>query len=264
MKFSVGRSFSDLGRELGSKWRALLLALILPAIAMSLLEVASAADRPSFVMSVGLSLTYMLVSALFAVTCHRIVLLGESDLPNRIGLYLDRRVVHYLLYSIAIGLVFGLGYLFVFLASMPFVGMGSTGAPAGFVFGATLWMAALILFGYFGVRLSMVLPDRAIGRSRPWDELFRMSRGNGWRLFVAVVIPPVLAALLGILLHPILDASRGLSVAIPNTLLVLVSAGVGVMAVSCAYRELLRLESEPPAPGEPEPEQDNAAPPTPP
>lgn len=250
MKFSTGRALSDLGRELGMKWRALLLALILPAIAMSLLEVAAHSSgfplSLGFLVSLGFLAVDLVVYALFAVTCHRIVLLGESNIPNRFGVYLDRRVWRYFFYYVTIGMIFIVGFIAATMMTMPFFVLGSEvsdgAGPAGSRGALVIAAAAGLLFAYPSVRLSMVLPDRAIDGKRPWEELFQMSRGNGWRLVAAVLIPPLLIAIPAWLARPVFEASRGLSAAIPNTLLVLVSAAVGVMAVSCAYRELLRIQ----------------------
>ena len=97
---------------------------------------------------------------------------------------------------------------------------------------------ALVPLIYFVARASLVLPDRALGGSTPFDEVWSWSIGNGWKLGAVLFVPPLLINLVIVLA----------TISMPTELRQLISAFASipvlifeVALLSCAYRGLRKL-----------------------
>lgn len=145
---------------------------------------------------------------LFATVVHRVVLLGEPSLPNRMGMFWTERETRFLGWLI--------GVLFLYFAlSLP-------NAMLYFAFSEDIigwdsaWIATIlgyILIAYFQGRFSLVLPATATDRRLDFRESWAMSRGKGMMIAIALVLPamipiPIEWALYGVLgdsFRPIAD-----------------------------------------------------------
>src|SRR5699024_8090248 len=78
MKISIGRGLVDALVALRDNGRTLLLALAPPAIGIALLTVWAEQQPPGTALRLLLMLPLLFLYALFAVTCHRVILLGRK------------------------------------------------------------------------------------------------------------------------------------------------------------------------------------------
>jgi len=168
-------------------------ALIATALAMAALDIAMRYGLKSVG---GVSLVVLLVFlywmlawavyTLFAVTCHRIVLLGETSVPKYGLLSWTSRETRFL------------GWLFVLF----FYGLLIIGPVLLVTFGAVFlgvpffkgyekywfFLGAVGLI-YVFARLAVLFPATAIGERRNTDWAFETTAKNGWRLVAASCFP---------------------------------------------------------------------------
>ena len=108
---------------------ALFWALLLPSIIMTLVSVGQILmlqhamalrdngeifwTAMNYMMITNLSTIIItgILAAIFAVTCHRIVLLGKESLPNSFGLYFSKRELKYFGWIFLFSLPMGIGYI---------------------------------------------------------------------------------------------------------------------------------------------------------
>ncbi len=219
-------------------WRAiyregfsLVVALGIPAVCISLIETISL-DYPS---RFPYSLLFWSLAApfyvLFAVICHRSVILGGSSLPNRLGLFWSARETGFLGWTIALIIVtwlLGIGVMLLALLS-PF--------PEGVTL-LLVWLALAYLY----VRLAMVFPATAVEDEASFDRAWALTYGNGLRIIfvIALSLAPVILVLAG--LYYLIGADSVLSFAIEEISSHVVML-VTVCALSVSYRELIDLEN---------------------
>jgi hypothetical protein len=242
-RFSALAVWSDLWRELREHWAVLIQATAIPLLLTVLLEQADQLwDWPWPIRTIG-GIVYALISCLFAISIHRVILLGQDALSNRYGLFAERYVLHYVGALIAgtlcmIAAVVCL-MLVTFIPSLLVTELSTGGSHfMGLLFAIGLWMP----FSYLLARVSIWLPARAVGDRSSYSQLFGLSRGNGWRLTIATMLPATLVALC---LTPItnwLIENPGAPSLIPSFMIGLASSLILVGLLSCAYRALRKLD----------------------
>lgn len=179
-------------RETGSRWRTLLRVLMAPALLTSTVLLCMGEFARDSWWQYGLIIISFAIYALFAVNCHRVVMLGADSIPTRWGLYWSSRETRFFGWTIGIGLIAGvvslpLGFLVLEFAILP-----SEMAPGyGIVWDLMLFVTAIPAV-YLGSRWSLVLPSTAIDRRPSLGSAWDLSRGNGWRLAVLLGVPPLL------------------------------------------------------------------------
>lgn len=194
-----------------------------------------------------------LMTALFAVSCHRIVLLGAHSLPNPWGLYATGNVVRYFGYEILISVIVSLSGavlgLVAFGANALMHDAGMIGAdvmhtsndPSGVT--TFIWIASVPL-AYLYSRLSMVLPATAIEHRIGLEAAWSMSIENGWRLTLALIFATLPLTLLGMLFSYLVDEEPSAPISMAGTLITILMGGVVVISLSCAYRQLQGIEAQ--------------------
>lgn len=239
----VGEAFS----QLKSRWRPLLRALIGPASVLAALEIAMGRVRGDLWWTIALSLADFLVYVLYAVSCHRIVLLGPQSLANRWGVYWSGRELRFVGWSVAIGLLASLPAL-PLLAAM----YGVSKAPGidfvNWVPELPSWAITWIAYApvlYVASRASLVLPATAIGRRPGLGHSWALSRHNGWRLTIALAIPGLMVSALSQLVWSGLGNPGGIVPAFILALWFCLLGAVEVTVLSVAFRRL----SSPPLEG---------------
>ena len=168
---------------------------------------------------------------LFAVVCHRSVILGGSSLPNRFGLFWSARETGFLGWTIAIMVVtwlLGIGVVLLALFS-PF---------PEFVTLLLVWLALAYLY----VRLAMVFPATAVDDEASFDRAWSLTYGNGLRIMfvIALSVAPVILVLAG--LFYLLETGALLSYVFEEIVAHVVML-FGVCALSVSYRELIDFEN---------------------
>ncbi|MEW6529757.1 MAG: hypothetical protein AB1473_02900 [Thermodesulfobacteriota bacterium] len=133
--------------------------------------------------------------AVFAITCHRLILLGGDSVPKHGLAKWTRRETRFVGWTLLIGfyylcigfvlaiLLIGLTLFFEPLISpSPVVMKLAGGATAVLV-----WIPCL----YWGARYSILLPATAVDERPNLEWAWKVSQGNGWRLVLVVGVLPM-------------------------------------------------------------------------
>lgn len=140
------------------------------------------------------ALVSTLISVLLATTCHQFTLRPQHGTPSMLRFY-GRNEWRYILRLLQIALIAGLVFFVLMMTLMLLLNSLSHTQNAfaqpqmagiGFVVAA---IPALYLWG----RLSVTLPELALGQSSSLKHAWRLSEGNGGKLALVVVIIPVLS-----------------------------------------------------------------------
>ncbi|MDJ0905824.1 MAG: hypothetical protein QNI96_07380 [Woeseiaceae bacterium] len=230
--------------EVAARWRPLLRALIVPALLITALNFGTQylmqwqhESNGSFegLQALGWAqfVVWFLLYALFAMSCHRIILLGEESLPNRFGIYWTMRETRFLGWVVLVAMIY-------MLLSAPFQ-IAATYlrlyiTPDSFYWHFNAYIPVL-LATYVDGRISMVLPATAVGERSSIVESWRMTRGNGLHIAGALLIAAIATDLVSIGINQVLkdlpQTGRLVSFMVNFPL---VAVAVGIISVS--YREL--------------------------
>jgi hypothetical protein len=279
---SVGEVFSGVTRHyfqlLVASWPAVVVLFLSAGVyywvyftsgVVELIAAAQESNDPTTVLAVyerlfsggnGLILTLsiivgMIASALAAVRWHRFVLLGDGNvsfLRSEDGRYIWTFIKVWALYVLtAVFLVAGIVGGVVLIG--PAIRADTSGVMVGLVSLGGIFV--VLLFGGYVTRLMLALPDAAIGQAGRVFTVFRMARGNTWRLIgytflillmmvVVVLIAFLLAGVVGALL--LLLGQPGLAIAtivgvVLYVAIYLYFVMVGITMLSVAYREIVGL-----------------------
>lgn len=179
----------------------LLRALVIPAIAIFALEnFAYLYNRmltePSFWGSMLGSWLYVAIQSLpyilFAITCHRLVILGDDGVPHFGLMKWTKRETHYLVWFLVI---FIICMLLVFAINSFFVSKLVSSVEAGGSVESAQWQWRLIYLAYIPIlyvfcRLSVLYPAIAVDREVTAQWAWGLSQRNGWRLtFIVGFLP---------------------------------------------------------------------------
>lgn len=165
-----------------------------------------------------------------AVAIHRHVLLSDSEKAR------PATVKTHVTFGLAVIAVSVLGVMFVMPVSM--LGnlmLGNSPATA-----MLLGLVASVLAFYFVARLSLALPDRAIGRAAAVADVWRWSTNNGWNLVGVLFLPAFIVNLPVAIISSVSDTVMGQVVTALASIPVLIFE---VALLSCAYRSLRRLHN---------------------
>lgn len=130
----------------------------------------------------GMSLIAMLFSILMATAAHRFTLLPRDQWYTN-GLHgWGKDEWRYLGRAVVIGFIAGIAAL------VPFFIGAATGSQEGMAIGGTIGgLIAMYLFG----RLSITLPEVAIGKQGDLKRAWALSEGNGTRMVIVVLLIPI-------------------------------------------------------------------------
>ncbi len=180
-----------------------------------------------------------LAFALFAVTCHRLILLGDHSVPQYGLIRWSSRETRFVSWTLLIYLCAWVAAVVPNILAFHFMsGAPRPSWPMSWAMFAISFFAIMALPGYLFARLSVLLPATAVDERPSFNWAWKITKGNGWRLFLVVgVLPIVLWLGPGYLL--------GHSVIVD---LVIYSAGcvlyvVEIAALSLSYQHLTRSHS---------------------
>ena len=133
-------------------------------------------------------LIYGMVFTLFAVTCHRVIILGPDSVP-KYGLYsISMREVRF--YGWGLVVYFYLS-LITFIIMFPTVFFSFYSESNKY-----LWVSGMyILFipgTYVFSRLSILFPATAVDQRKDMKWAWDTTKGNGWRLLILIGVLPVI------------------------------------------------------------------------
>ncbi len=232
-RFPVALLLRDAIRELLAKRRALLPALLLPCAGITVLawvfEIVGSEGLKMFVWWLAYAPFYVM----FAVSCHRTVLLGTEQLPRASGIFWTRRETAFLGWFVGIALLaIAVSFVSGLLALMLPVSAGNT--MLGWARAAVLYLFA----SYFILRFSLVLPASALEHRVTFAESWAATKGHGITLAVAVGIPAGLATMILLGLDRVIGNYESLLFTLPYYLVSFVLMAVEIAVLSIAYKYL--------------------------
>ena len=126
--------------------------------------------------------TYLYI--VIVVRLHRIFLLNETESSLQGSLKWRKNNTNYLLTSLAIGLIAAvIAAPFIFCFTLIF-GVSEANSE--------IYMYVIMIpAGYVLSRISLVLPSVAINDKIDFSESWRISKGNGWKVFILLTIIPI-------------------------------------------------------------------------
>lgn len=205
-------------------------ALILVSMALVGLEYLWATE-PGYFSSMFYIIPYVILFTLFAVTCHRIVLLGNTEVPKYGILSWSKRETRFLGWTIVGYLFFTLITMFVGVFVIPIITPNSS-TELTYV----ISLAILVPGGYVLSRLSILFPATAVDERPNLKWAWNITSGNGWKLFLIVALLPQLVSAIYIFVdwpvHLIIQFAIGL--------LTYALVAIEIAALSVSYRFLNR------------------------
>jgi hypothetical protein len=172
---------------------------------------------------------------MFAVTCHRLVLLDPQAVASRIAPRWSSRETRFFMWMVLVWAVF-LGTVWGLSMLMLNTWVAWVEVPERAWFDWTVLAAKVPAF-YLVARISPVFPATAIDRKVDIRWAWRLTANNGWRLVLLVaVLPWVISHAVGLLY-------RGDPSVLETVVLTFVACAlfaVEVAAISLAYRELTK------------------------
>lgn len=184
--------------------------------------------------SMAIWLLKLPVYVLFAVSCHRVIILGRSYLPSASGVYWTMRETVFLGWTIGLGLLAAtLSLLIAFVrlllrdwADMPTV----------------TWITDLTLYlfaAYFLMRFALVLPAAALEHRLSFADSWAATRGNGLVLAFAIGVPAFMELLAFRTLDSIIATPEALLSSVPYFIVALITTAFQIAVMSIAYKYLV-------------------------
>lgn len=185
-----------------------------------------------------LSALYLALFTLFAVTCHRLVLLDSHSVASSVVPRWSWRETRFALFIVAVGLIslITVSVLVTLLHNM-FLRHATPELSSTVV--SWIQNASSIPMLYLFTRFSLVFPATAIDQRMTLQSSWALTRNNSWRLFVVVaVLPWIISHAVGLLY-------RGEASVLEIVLLTCFSfvlMAVEVAALSLSFRELTSMD----------------------
>jgi hypothetical protein len=216
---------------------ALLGRLLMPAIAIGFLEAIGSFTAGSLFTNLLIWALTTPFYVLFAVICHRTVILGPQFIPSAIGLFWSARETRFLGWTIALIIVsWGAGI------AIGLIGMMLPTSALGF---KMPWLPIVVMgfLGlYFYVRLMLVFPATAVDQATSLSDAWYLTAGHGVRIMASVLIAVIPVGLLGYAAFYFLRDGNDLVFELVAQVLGLIMFAFAVCTVSVAYRTLADLD----------------------
>ncbi len=216
----------------------LLRAISVPTLVLVLMLAAGASmamflSKPPLLLSWIFLLALALGSSFFAITCHRLILIGSAYRFQSFKAMPGYRELRFLGWGIVI-------YTMTAILEIPFVALLKTLAGTSAMTDEGKFVGWVKDIGsipalYVFSRLCLVFPAMAIDDSVSLRWSWEKTRGNGWRIFAVVgLFPWLIEKMIGLL-------SRNMATAVEQTILYIlfyIGLALGVIALSFTYKEL--------------------------
>ncbi len=205
-------------------------------------------QAPISVSGVGIvfGLVSMICVVLFSVAWHRRYLLPQESLTVISTLKWSRRQTRFLLVGILLGIIVtGIVSLGVLAQMVVGGGVGAgSGTPAAIFVIATL-IAGFIVYA----RLSLILPAITVDNTLTFQNCWNLTKGNGWRLLIIIVLGSLPVWLTGMLLSLLANSifsgwgigeslTAGLILNLIDQTIAFIAVAVGVSVLSISYQRL--------------------------
>lgn len=183
------------------------------------------------------SIVLGILAALFAVICHRIVLLGKDSLPNSFGLYFSKRELKYFGWVFLFGLPMGIGFLILTWMLTLFGTFDHY--PNVFLLFSRIWgIAGLVIVTFITAPFILVLPATAVGEKRVFKMARATVRGNIIRLAVVLLLPALITLLIRWALRHFGPETSNIPYDVITGLIYLVFLVFQTVALSVSYKSL--------------------------
>lgn len=168
--------------------RAAVIKMFLPAmLILALVDWSSSTflAENNYAGQFGFLIVSILLSVVFATSCHRFTLLPQDKWDANALHGMRREEFRYLLRGLLLGVIGAVVFFCTMLVAMLFIGQEEAwlGAVAGVLPALYIWS-----------RLSITLPELALGQKSDLKRAWSLSEGNGSRLVLVVFIVPVALA----------------------------------------------------------------------
>jgi len=184
--------------------------------------------------NIAIAVASLPLYVIFATICHRLVLLGDSAIPNPWGLFWSERETRFAGWSLIIGLLY-------FALSLPVMIIMQVFPKSGFGLNLT-WLAtysSYIFVAYFEGRFSLVLPATAIGKQLDLKGSWALSHTKGMVIAFALVIPALVLDITDYFVVSRLLNGNALYADLVWWLLTFPVLAVEVAVISIAYSKLI-------------------------
>lgn len=175
---------------------------------------------------------YLIGFSIFAVTCHRLILMDGLD--SSISISLQNREMKFAT------IVAVLCIIYYLVLVVPLTVLTNIPVIPNFVkFGGTLYYITLISSipaMYVLARLSMVLPSTAVDNNKKLKWSWEITRHNGWRIAIIVGVYPWL---ISTSIWLISREQASIIEQVFTAFLYYLGMAVGIFALSLAYKEIM-------------------------
>jgi hypothetical protein len=236
MSLRVSAVLIEAAKELNNNRSALFQALLAPGVAIVALNVLHARMNAAMPAMLSLSLVGLWFQSLFAVSCHRIILLGQGQLPNRWGLYATAPVWRFFGVMLAVLAFFTIIFMIVFAFVFPFLSTVPSSMHA--VAGTVLITVGAIAFFVAFARIVLLFPAIAIDSGQTMSDVFDLTRPCWIRLALLVGIPAIVTSLISFPLTRLAQQADTIVPALIQSSLGCVIGAYCVATISCAYRAI--------------------------
>lgn len=156
-------------------------ALLLPFVVLVAVEATAFWELPILVEWALLPLVWA-IYAIFAITTHRVVLLGAESVPKWGVTSWSKRETYFILHLMGIGLVL---FPLALLSVIPVIGS----------------IAAIAIYLWLLSRLSLVFPGIAIDKGVTFKLSWKLTENYQIPVFLVILVPPILFSIPALLLQ---------------------------------------------------------------
>jgi hypothetical protein len=206
---------------------------------MSLVSIGFEALPSGTIMGLLAWLLYAPFYAIFAVTCHRVIILGPSHIPSTSGIYWSSRELRFIGWMLAVAILASVG---AFIASL------FTFIVPDYVVGFRVpWLGSVVgyfVVMYFVVRFSLVFPAAAVDNRTSLADSWNATSGNGAILALALTVPLLITLMIFSALDAAFLGNDGFLISIPYNLIGFVFLAFEIGVLSVAYKHIVLFESD--------------------
>lgn len=190
--------------------------------------------------TLGVSIVQGVFAVIFAVTCHRVILLGGTALPNKAGFYFTTRELKYYGWLILFSIPVVIG---IFTLSML---MGSIDPKASsdfrILFEVYIYMG-VIIGAFITAKFGFVLPSTAVEDGLSFKECRQLTSGNLLPLTIILATPPTAMYIVGLLLGLTFQETENIAYEIFTGLGLSVFIVFEVIVLSVSYRIIRSIKN---------------------
>jgi hypothetical protein len=178
--------------------------------------------------------SYLVVSALAAISCHRVLLLGPVSVPKFGVGHLGIRELRFIAATLFLGFLFGLVRLFSETIIRQITGPLHGARYLGYLVEIIVALPPSYLFA----RLAFMLPSIAIETHLGVPGAWQLSNRNGWRLVLLIIFMPWLVRLLQWNIGTVIPDQTMRTVATTTLYALFLPLEIALLSVS--YRHLIK------------------------